>query len=191
MSKVTLAGYNSASRCGYCKHDNSCSYGLSCNLMRASDYEGLMLKGWRRCGNYYYKPDIAKSCCKLNTIRCGAYSFVPNKSQKKVMTKFTNFIEGVKSESNNKAKRKQNKLEVPKELQVKITAAVKQTIEGIIDFSEDYVRVTRNIPARCKQFGDYSINSCIIICSRNIQLNLPEILEKLIYEVNLQLENTQ
>jgi arginyl-tRNA---protein transferase len=28
-----------------------------------------MERGWRRCGTYYYKPNLLKSCCKLFTHR--------------------------------------------------------------------------------------------------------------------------
>lgn len=28
-----------------------------------------MDKGWRRCGNYFYKPNIKDSCCMCYTIK--------------------------------------------------------------------------------------------------------------------------
>jgi arginine-tRNA-protein transferase len=46
--------------------------------MLVEDYEALMLKGWRRCGSYYYKPNIPESCCKLFTIRLKAADYIIN-----------------------------------------------------------------------------------------------------------------
>ena len=192
MSKIRLVGYNESGHCGYCSNGNSKSLGLNCNLMRSSDYESLMVKGWRRCGSYYYKPDVPNSCCRLNTIRCDAPSFVPNKSQRKVLKKFQRFLEGTRPASNNKkVKRQGNKLEVPDQLKQIIREAIMISIEGIIEFSEDYVKITRNVPARAKQYGDYSIFSCISICSKNKQLRIEEVFEKLLSVLSGALENTQ
>jgi arginyl-tRNA--protein-N-Asp/Glu arginylyltransferase len=53
-----------------------------------------MEKGWRRCGEYYYKPDMEKSCCQLNTIRLEAEKYVPNKKQRKIMGRFNRYLLG-------------------------------------------------------------------------------------------------
>ena len=50
-------------------------------------YQLLIEKGWRRCGTYYYKPDLQKSCCKLWTHRQEVSKFAIKKDQKKVMRK--------------------------------------------------------------------------------------------------------
>ena len=54
--------------------------------------QDLIDRGWRRSGQYCYKPTMARTCCPLYTIKCEAGKFKPSKSQKKVMRKFVNFI---------------------------------------------------------------------------------------------------
>ena len=49
-------------------------------------------RGWRRSGQYCYKPTMEKTCCPLYTIKCQALNFKPTKSQKKVVKKFVNYI---------------------------------------------------------------------------------------------------
>ena len=49
-------------------------------------------RGWRRSGQYCYKPTMNKTCCPLYTIKCEALNFKPTKSQKKVVKKFVNYI---------------------------------------------------------------------------------------------------
>lgn len=165
--------------------------GLVCTRMRASDYEALMVKGWRRCGNYYYKPDVINSCCRLNTIRCDAQAFVPNKSQKKAEKKFQRYLTGTKPADNNKkAKRQKNKLEIPTELIRILTESIRIAVQDLVEFSQDFVKVTRNLPNRTEQFGDFSVASCIIICSRNKHLNREEVLQRLVEILSKSLENS-
>lgn len=60
MTMKSLFPFNSSyivlTDCGYCKQDGvrigrSCSYGIESDVMMTSDYEKLMLMGWRRSGN--------------------------------------------------------------------------------------------------------------------------------------------
>ncbi|CAF4287263.1 unnamed protein product, partial [Rotaria sordida] len=37
--------------------------------MLVDDYLLLMDRGWRKCGTYYYKSLMDKTCCPLYTIR--------------------------------------------------------------------------------------------------------------------------
>lgn len=192
MSKVTLHGYNSSSHCGYCDSNNSKSFGLTSKLMRSSDYEALMLKGWRRCGNYYYKPDVFNSCCKLNTIRCNAGTFTPNRSQRKVLNKFSNFTQGIKPNSDSKkSKKSSKKKEIPNALKDLVTQAVKASIKDLIEYREEYTKITKNIPSRIGQFGHYSISSWIAISSSNKDLDTEPVYQKLLSELNNALDNTQ
>jgi len=46
-----------------------------------------MERGWRRCGNYYYKPNLNKSCCQLFTHRLEVEKFRIKKDQKKTIKK--------------------------------------------------------------------------------------------------------
>lgn len=70
MTSVNYVGYGGGGHCGYCRVGSGYpTWGLVCSSMAAAEYEEMMLVGWRRCGDYYYKPDLPNSCCKLNTIR--------------------------------------------------------------------------------------------------------------------------
>ena len=53
--------------------------------MDSYTYELLIERGWRRCGTYYYKPNLIKSCCKLFTHRMLAEQFRPKRDQKKAV----------------------------------------------------------------------------------------------------------
>lgn len=46
-----------------------------------------MERGWRRCGTYYYKLDLSKSCCKQWTHRLNVNNFKIKKDQKKTIKK--------------------------------------------------------------------------------------------------------
>ena len=62
--------------------------------MTADDYQKLMDRGWRRCGEYYYKWDFEQSCCQPYTIRLDTKKFQASKSQKQVLKKFNKFLKG-------------------------------------------------------------------------------------------------
>ena len=66
----TCHGDDNGHKCGYCNEKKSFSAGLTCEKMKCETYSALMDNGWRRCGTYYYKPNLFKSCCKMYTIRC-------------------------------------------------------------------------------------------------------------------------
>jgi arginyl-tRNA---protein transferase len=87
----------SVSPCGYCKENDirtgeSISYGFTADVINVTDYERLMLCGWRRSGNYFYKPNMSKTCCPAYAIRLHARSFRPSKSQRKVLRRMNNFL---------------------------------------------------------------------------------------------------
>lgn len=192
MSKVSLSGLNKGNHCGYCNKNGSSSYGLNCKLMRASDYEYMMLKGWRRCGSYYYKPNLPESCCKLNTIRCDAVNFTPNRSQKKVANKFTKFLNGVRTESDiKKSKKAENKSQVPSQLEEILSNSLAQSLSGLCEFQKDFVKITKNLPNRVKQFGHYSISSILVVCGRHKSIAKADLLQVLTETLSKNLQNTQ
>ena len=54
--------------CGYCKGKDKQpkgykSWGITSTKMPVGDYQKLMDRGWRRCGQYYYKWDFLQACC--------------------------------------------------------------------------------------------------------------------------------
>lgn len=74
--------------CGYCKSGDpasSVSYGFISKQMLVTDYEHLMLRGWRRCGTYFYKPVMHVTCCPMYSIRLEVSKFQISKSHKKVL----------------------------------------------------------------------------------------------------------
>lgn len=85
-----------ASSCGYCKSDSktSVSYGLWAHSLSVYDYQDLLNRGWRRSGNFLYKPEMAKTCCPAYTIRLKAESFSPSKEQNRVMHRLQRYLEG-------------------------------------------------------------------------------------------------
>jgi len=96
-SKINLGyvhGYN-GSKCGYCENQKgSITMGFSADHLSLRDYQDMMDRGWRRCGTYYYKPDVPNGCCKLFTIRMEAANYQMRKSHKKVMKKWNRFLAG-------------------------------------------------------------------------------------------------
>jgi len=104
LSSLSIVEYfaeQSGHRCGYCKKDDTnLSHGMWSHTLSAQDYQDLIDRGWRRSGQYCYKPTMSKTCCPLYTIKCDAVNFKPSKSQKKVMRKFVNFIVNDKRPSN-------------------------------------------------------------------------------------------
>ena len=55
-SCVQLYGKYTGDSCGYCKDGRSASFGMKSEHMRNEDYQELMFRGFRRCGDFYYKP---------------------------------------------------------------------------------------------------------------------------------------
>ena len=66
---VQLYGEYSGESCGYCTSGRSVSFGMKSTQMAAEDYEALMYRGFRRCGDFYYKPAMHKVsnffCCVM------------------------------------------------------------------------------------------------------------------------------
>ena len=88
---VVLDHGMSASSCGYCDttdEDTFASHGMWVYHMSVGDYQGLLDRGWRRSGQFMYKPEMAVTCCPPYTIRLPAKEFAPTKGQRKLLRKF-------------------------------------------------------------------------------------------------------
>ncbi|XP_046610401.1 arginyl-tRNA--protein transferase 1 isoform X4 [Neodiprion virginianus] len=82
-------------KCGYCKSpDTNCSHGMWAYTLKVQDYQDLIDRGWRRSGNYCYKPIMDQTCCPMYTIKCEALEFKISKSQKKLMKRMSKFLKG-------------------------------------------------------------------------------------------------
>jgi len=74
--------------------------------MKAETYNILMERGWRRSGNYFYKPNIAGSCCKMWTHRMDVAQWKVKKDQRKTWRMIGEWIRNmVEGEGNVKDKR--------------------------------------------------------------------------------------
>nr|CAG4650975.1 EOG090X06AF [Simocephalus serrulatus] len=62
------------------------------HTMCVQDYESLINRGWRRSGQFCYKPSMKTTCCPQYTIRCDVTGFQMNNSHKKVLKKFRNYL---------------------------------------------------------------------------------------------------
>ena len=98
-SVVELHG-SGASSCGYCHTTGSgrTSFGFTSPRMRCDDYAALMDRGWRRCGDYYYKTDNAACCCPNYTIRLDVHHFAISKAQRKALRRMDDFLAGRRTE---------------------------------------------------------------------------------------------
>jgi len=93
MSQVQIYGPQERESCGYCKDGASSSYGIISEVMMSEDYQSMLEMGWRRCGTYYYKPTMHKTCCPAYTIRLEATRFEATKRQRKTDRQIKRLIE--------------------------------------------------------------------------------------------------
>ncbi|XP_034107609.1 arginyl-tRNA--protein transferase 1 isoform X1 [Drosophila nasuta] len=87
------------SKCGYCTGiECSKSHGMHAYRLSCDDYQELIDRGWRRCGNYCYKPRNDVTCCPCYTIKCDALEFKLTKSNKKILRRMNKFLRNGKRE---------------------------------------------------------------------------------------------
>ena len=81
--------------CGYCNSSQgSYSLGFVSSTYPIEIYEKMMFEGWRRCGDYTYRPNLEKSCCKSYSCRLDVDEFKIDKHQKRVMRNFRKYLIG-------------------------------------------------------------------------------------------------
>jgi len=203
---VQLYDNDQGSNCGYCKdsetgekNKTSFSFGFVTKNYPADIYEKMMFNGWRRCGDYTYKPNLFKSCCKQYTCRLNIDNYKINKDQKKVMKKFRKFLKGEIDENNEKNKKNEKNNENNNKINNKnnekneknknknIDDKYKNEIEKFIDEylnKKLYLNVFNNfvddknifnkltlIRNLNRKFGDYSSNIIIILLNYIKKLN--------------------
>lgn len=100
-----------ASKCGYCKSGGKtgASYGMVGRNITCEDYQNLIDRGWRRCGNFLYQPVMSETCCPQYTIRLEVSSFAPTKSQQRVMHKLRKYAGGGASAQTTSVPQQSNK----------------------------------------------------------------------------------
>ncbi|KRX02430.1 hypothetical protein PPERSA_10047 [Pseudocohnilembus persalinus] len=93
---------NTQGACGYCQGKTPDRYwvtsGFECDQMGLQEYKQLLDRGWRRCGQYYYKPHIESCCCQPYPIRTNILQFKALqrnsfKERIKKLDKFLNYQE--------------------------------------------------------------------------------------------------
>ncbi|ETS61445.1 hypothetical protein PaG_04477 [Moesziomyces aphidis] len=94
LSIVSPTGYT-ASSCGYCTAPgsgtrsftkSSRSYGIWAYRLSPYHYQTLIDQGWRRSGDYIYKPDVLRTCCAQIPIRLAVDEYRPTKGQRRALT---------------------------------------------------------------------------------------------------------
>lgn len=143
------------SSCGYCKEDEikkktSYKIGFSCDNIHASDYEKLMFNSFRKCGTYYYKPNLEKSCCQLHSIRLNVDEFVISNNQRKIMRKLKRYLSGnITDNSNNKPDNSVDSIIVETESQLNKEESknefseVEKIFEQVISFNPSILKLLK------------------------------------------------
>ncbi|KAJ2239174.1 Arginyl-tRNA--protein transferase 1, partial [Coemansia sp. RSA 454] len=89
QTQLQILGMQRRSRCGYCHTPNGSScFGARARLLRCSDYQALIDRGWRRSGSLLYLTDHSSSCCAYYSIRTHALSHTLQQSEKKLLRKW-------------------------------------------------------------------------------------------------------
>ena len=109
--------------CGYCKDPitnirkiTSYKFKLTLKYIQIDIYEKIFIKGWTRCGDYFYKSSYEKTCCKLYQPRININEFKISNEQKKVMKRFRKYLSGEYEE--NKLKNKDNTFKKKRKLKI-------------------------------------------------------------------------
>ncbi|EJD48548.1 hypothetical protein AURDEDRAFT_112971 [Auricularia subglabra TFB-10046 SS5] len=99
LTIVQYAGPNQGT-CGYCsppgersREKTSHTLGLWPSQLSCAAYQKLIDRGWRRSGEYLYKPVMRASCCPQYTIKLDALQFAPSKSMRKIVNRWNKYIQ--------------------------------------------------------------------------------------------------
>lgn len=97
--------YIELDHCGYCHGRKRCLYpadddnaapsimiGFGVQQMSCVNYDKLMNMGFRRSGNFVYKPDLLRSCCRLYTIRTSMKHLKLTKLHRQTVNRFVRAI---------------------------------------------------------------------------------------------------
>lgn len=98
-SIVTVYG-ESRSRCGYCGSNCSDVFGVWSERLSVEHYQAMLDAGWRRSGQYLYRPNLHTSCCQSFVIRLRAQDYAPSSSQKRVMKRLRRATAPANSDTN-------------------------------------------------------------------------------------------
>ena len=100
LSNLTVVDINqahnySAHECSYSKVSRgSTTCGFEAAKVTALDYNELMERGFRRCGTYFYKPDLFRSHWQWYTLRMDATLHKIRKSHQKAWNRWHRYLKG-------------------------------------------------------------------------------------------------
>ena len=198
--EISICNINSGEnghKCGYCNNPKgSFSFGFEAEKYPVEVYEAMMNEGWRRCGDYTYRPNYGKSCCKLHSIRLNVEKFKIDKKQRQVMRRFRRYLSGEYEAGKEKEEKPQKEKNDNDKYKNEIFDMIKGYIESklYIDAIKSYVTelkvnfdkmsVMKNAN---RKFGDYSSNVFILIqCAintaikaKNMSIDTSDLLSKL------------
>jgi arginine-tRNA-protein transferase len=98
---VGPGSYHTKTHCGYCNGNESSSlFGFKVREMTLDVYRQLIDRGFRRSGDYVYKPDLKHSCCPQYTIRLDVDQFSITKEHRKVLNRFNRELVGCQLDHN-------------------------------------------------------------------------------------------
>ncbi len=138
--------YSRGSKCGYCEDpQGNSTTGFSADKVSPENYVDLLDRGFRRCGTYYYRPDLFKSCCPWFTIRVRALEHTPRKSHKKIMNRWKRFMAGkrdIQEEESKKVIKAENMMiEISQDIQKTFFNACKSSLSMFKEFLIDGVSI--------------------------------------------------
>lgn len=81
---------------------NNCTLGLQVELIPVDVYDKLCNLGFRRSGNFLYKADMLRNCCRLYTIRTTPEKCQMSKELKSCVTRFRKRISSQQSQTPSK-----------------------------------------------------------------------------------------
>eukprot|EP00049_Salpingoeca_infusionum_P002692 m.58943 g.58943 ORF g.58943 m.58943 type:complete len:604 (+) comp11736_c0_seq4:697-2508(+) len=78
--------------CPSCGSTNTCVFALKALRLHYMDYAHLIERGWKRIGNFLYKPNNAMTCCAKFAARFNPRDFVPSHRDREVMSQANHFL---------------------------------------------------------------------------------------------------
>ncbi|KAA8499106.1 Arginyl-tRNA--protein transferase 2 [Porphyridium purpureum] len=88
LSSVVQVIGEHESECNYCGENLHRTFGMWAYRLSAHEYQMLIDKGWRRSGQYIYRPHNRNACCQQFVIRMRLDSFRISKAQKKTLKRW-------------------------------------------------------------------------------------------------------
>lgn len=90
---IRYAPANEWSKCAYCDNPTGDRYDyFYCASMSFDLLEDLMEHGWWRTGQVIFKPRFKEVCCPGYAMRMQAATFVPSKSHRRTIRRWTTFL---------------------------------------------------------------------------------------------------